>query len=86
MEQKADRDRIAEEAVGQTHGSAPPFAATKSDMSQEEAAQQLLASINRHIANAWSVTVAERPSLAPRAWRFRAWAARLVLPLLEGQL
>jgi len=30
--------------------------------------------------------VAEQPSLAPRAWRFRAWAARLVLPLLEGQL
>jgi len=52
----------------------------------ETIAQQLLASINRHIDNAWSVTVAERPSLAPRAWRFRAWAARLVLPLLEGQL
>jgi hypothetical protein len=39
MEKQADRDRIAEEAVGQRHGSAPPFAGTKSDMSQEEAAR-----------------------------------------------
>jgi len=52
----------------------------------ETIAQELLASINRHIDNAWSVSVAERRPLAPRAWRFRAWAARLVLPLLEGQL
>jgi hypothetical protein len=44
MEQKADRDRMAEEAVGQRHGSAPPFAATKSDMSQEEAARRFAAS------------------------------------------
>jgi hypothetical protein len=44
MEQKADRDRIAEEAVGQRHGSAPPFAGTKSDMSQEEAARRFAVS------------------------------------------
>ncbi len=52
----------------------------------ETIARQLLASIDRHIDNAWSVTVTERRPLAPRAWRIRAWAARLVLPLLEGQL
>ncbi|HXH38151.1 MAG TPA: phosphatidylserine/phosphatidylglycerophosphate/cardiolipin synthase family protein [Thermoanaerobaculia bacterium] len=52
----------------------------------ETIAQQLLASIDRHIDNAWAVTISEHRSLAPRAWRFRAWAARLVLPLLEGQL
>jgi hypothetical protein len=44
MEKQADRDRIAEEAVGQRHGSAPPFAGTKSDMSQEEAARRFAAS------------------------------------------
>lgn len=39
MEKQGDRDRIAEEAVGQRHGSPPPFAGTKLDMSQEEARQ-----------------------------------------------
>src|SRR5437762_4052096 len=43
MERQADRDRIAEEAVGQRHESAPPYAGTKPDMSQEEAARQFAA-------------------------------------------
>ncbi len=52
----------------------------------ETIARALLASIDRHIENAWPVAVAARRPLAPRAWRLRAWAARLVLPLFEGQL
>ena len=49
----------------------------------ETLARQLLASIDQHISHAWTVD-ARRPS-APRAWRLRAWAARLVLPLLEAK-
>jgi hypothetical protein len=41
MDGQSDRDRIAEEAVGQRHGSAPPYAEGKAGMSQEEAARQL---------------------------------------------
>ncbi len=41
MKTQLDRDRIAEEAIGQRHGSAPDYAPTKADMSQEEAALQL---------------------------------------------
>ncbi len=44
MKKQADRDRIAEEAVGQRHGSAPPFAGTKSETSPEEAARRFAAS------------------------------------------
>ena len=44
MEGQLDRNRIAEEAVGQKHGSAPAYAAKKTEMSQEEAAGQLAAS------------------------------------------
>jgi hypothetical protein len=43
MESQADRDRIAEEAVGQRHESAPPYAGTKPDMSKEEAARKFAA-------------------------------------------
>src|SRR5580693_3555129 len=35
MNRQSDRDRIAEEAVGQRHGSAPPYAEGKAGMSQE---------------------------------------------------
>jgi putative cardiolipin synthase len=52
----------------------------------ETVAQQLLASIDRHMDNAWTVAARERRPAAPRSWRLRAWAARFVLPLLEGQL
>jgi putative cardiolipin synthase len=52
----------------------------------ETLARQLLASIDQHIDHAWTVGAHERRPRAPRAWRLRAWAARLVLPLLEGQL
>src|SRR5438067_6810087 len=38
---KPDRDRIAEEAVGQKHGSAPAYAAKNAEISQQEAAWQL---------------------------------------------
>jgi hypothetical protein len=41
MKTQFDRDRIAEEAIGQRHGSAPDYAPTKADTSQEEAALQL---------------------------------------------
>jgi len=41
MNGRSDRDRIAEEAVGQRHGNAPPYAEGKAGMSQEEAARQL---------------------------------------------
>jgi hypothetical protein len=41
MEKQPDRDTIVDEAVGQRHGSAPPYAGKKPDMSREEAARQL---------------------------------------------
>ncbi len=41
MERQADRDAIAEEAVGQRHESPPPYAAKNPEVSQEEAARQL---------------------------------------------
>src|SRR5207237_9724762 len=43
MERQTDRDRIAEEAVGQRHETAPPYAGTKPDISQEEAARRFAA-------------------------------------------
>jgi putative cardiolipin synthase len=52
----------------------------------ETLARQLLASIDQHISHAWTVGAIERRPRAPRTWRLRAWAARFVLPLLEGQL
>jgi len=36
MERQPDRDRIAEEAVGQKHGSAPAYAAKTAEMSQQQ--------------------------------------------------
>jgi hypothetical protein len=44
METQADRDAIADEAVGQTHESPPPEAQKKNDLSSEEACQRLAAS------------------------------------------
>jgi hypothetical protein len=41
MKIQPERDTIAEEAIGQRHGSAPDYAPTKADMSEEEAALQL---------------------------------------------
>jgi putative cardiolipin synthase len=52
----------------------------------ETIAHQLLASIDRHAGNAWTVGTGDHRPHVPRTWRLRAWAARLVLPLLEGQL
>lgn len=52
----------------------------------ETIARQLLASIDGHSGNSWTVGARDHRPHVPRAWRFRAWAARLVLPLLEGQL
>jgi hypothetical protein len=43
MERQPDRDRIAEGAVGQRHESAPPYAGTKPNISQEEAAWRFAA-------------------------------------------
>jgi hypothetical protein len=44
MQRQADRDKIAEEAVGQRHESAPPYAAKNEEVSQEEAARHLAGS------------------------------------------
>jgi cardiolipin synthase C len=52
-----------------------------------DVAREVLASVERHVDNAWVVASRERTWLAPRAWRMRAWAARVfVLPLIERQL
>jgi phosphatidylserine/phosphatidylglycerophosphate/cardiolipin synthase-like enzyme len=52
----------------------------------ETIARRLLASIDQHLKNAWTVAVHEHRVRVPRAWRIRAWAARLFLPLYEQQL
>ena len=44
MEGQSDRDRIAEEAVGQRHESPPPYAVKEKDMSPDEVVRQLAAS------------------------------------------
>ena len=41
MKTQPDLDMIAEEAIGQRHGSAPDHGLTGADMSQDEAALQL---------------------------------------------
>lgn len=51
----------------------------------EEAAQELLASIDEHVQNAWIVGHG-RKARVPRVARLRAWALRLLLPLFERQL
>lgn len=51
----------------------------------EEAAQELLASIDEHVQNAWIVGHG-RKARVPRVARLRAWALRLLLPLFEPQL
>lgn len=52
----------------------------------ESLARELLASIDRHVQNAWKVATREHRVRVPRVWRIRAWAARLFLPLYERQL
>lgn len=52
----------------------------------EAVAGELLASIDAHAAKAWKVGAREPRPRAPRAWRLRAFAARLLMPLLEPQL
>ena len=44
MQRPADRDKIAEEAVGERHQSAPPYAAKNEGVSQEEATRHLAGS------------------------------------------
>lgn len=51
----------------------------------EEVARRLLEAIDVHIRNAWTVPHSEDFPGA-RAKSFRAWAARLLLPVIEGQL
>ena len=41
MNRQSDRDAIAEEAVGQRRGNAPPYAMTKPETSQDQAVQKL---------------------------------------------
>jgi len=53
----------------------------------ETAAQELAASIDEHVQNAWMVGHRrERHGPTSRASRLRAWALRLLLPLFERQL
>jgi phosphatidylserine/phosphatidylglycerophosphate/cardiolipin synthase-like enzyme len=58
----------------------------------EELAQALLESIDLHLQNAWTVRRNGRPLRVhrdpevSRAKSFRAWAAKLLLPLVENQL
>jgi putative cardiolipin synthase len=52
----------------------------------DEAAQELLASIGAHANNAWVVGTREHRLPISRAARLRAWALRLLLPLFERQL
>ena len=52
----------------------------------ETVAREVLASIDAHFANAWTVGSASRGPREGRSQRFRAWAARLLLPLIENQL
>ena len=59
----------------------------------EEMARELLDAIDVHARNAWRVDRNGRPPREERApmrvsiaKSFRAWAARLILPLIEGQL
>ncbi len=59
----------------------------------EEVARELLEAIDVHVRNAWRVDHNGRPPREERApmrvsiaKSFRAWAARLILPLIEGQL
>lgn len=47
----------------------------------------VLASVDSHLAHAWTVGArSERPAKVSRAVSVRAWLARLVVPLIEGQL
>lgn len=52
----------------------------------EEVAREVLASIDAHLDNAWTVGSKSRAPREPRSARFRAWAARLLLPFVENQL
>jgi len=57
-----------------------------SEADDDAVAHELLASIDQHVQNAWTVTAHEHRIRVPRMWRVRAWAARVLLPLFEKQL
>jgi hypothetical protein len=71
MKTQPDRDTIAEEAIGQRHGSAPDYAPTKADKSQEEAALQLAPSSGAQasIPEKTAASVGERVGLGPHGGR-----------------
>jgi len=58
----------------------------------EAVAQELLESIDAHLQNAWRIhgngkpARVERYPLVSRAKVFRAWAARLIVPIVENQM
>jgi cardiolipin synthase C len=58
----------------------------------EDVAQALLESIDTHLQNAWRIRGNGKPSrverypLVSRAKVIRAWAARLIVPIVEGQM
>lgn len=52
----------------------------------EDVARAVLASIDAHLDNAWTVGSKTRAPREKRSQRFRAWAARLLLPFVENQL
>ena len=60
-------------------------------VADERLAEELLVSIDLHLQNAWTIRKNGRPAkgrypLVSRAKKIRAWAARLLLPIVEGQL
>jgi len=60
-------------------------------VADERLAAELLDSIDLHLQNAWTIRKNGRPAkerypLVSRAKKIRAWAARLLLPIVEGQL
>ena len=73
MERQPDRDRIAEEAVGQRHESAPPYAGTKPDMSQEEAARRFAAASGAEARTPEKTAEAIGERVGMRIPTLRAW-------------
>ena len=69
MEGQPDRDRIADEAVGQRHESAPPYARSAAYMSEEESSRQFAASSG--VAASIPEKTAEVPWRAGRGCVFR---------------
>jgi hypothetical protein len=97
METQADRDAIADEAVGQRHESPPPEAKKKNDLSPEEIGRRLARasgaqasipkktaeSLGERVADAYSdPDLARRPISIARGWAQGASSPLELQPLL----